>query len=249
MYNELHDTHLHLDLYDDIPNLINEIEELDINVIAVTNLPILYENLCKKVHSNNIQIALGFHPELIFEYEKYIPMMWKYFENAKFIGEVGLDFSKKNEHARVKQIDFFTELISKCDSYTNRIISVHSRKAENEVLNIIGNNFRSSIIHHWYSGSIKTLVKAINFGHYFSINLNMVNSNKGRNIIKKIPIDRILLESDGPFIKLNNKPFRPSSLNKIVESISELHSISQIEMEGVLHKNYTELIANCWQSQ
>lgn len=244
MYKGLHDTHLHLDLYDNIPNLIREIEMLDINVIAVTNLPILYEKISKRVHSNNIQIALGFHPELIFEYEKYIPMMWKYLETANFIGEVGLDFSKKNKPSWNMQIDFFSKLISECDRYRNKIFSIHSRKAEEDVLDIIGKDFNGSIIHHWYSGSIKTLNTAIHYGHYFSINSAMVNSNKGKNIVKKIPVDRLLLESDGPFIKINNKPIRPSDLNEVVKSISAIHSISQIKMKEILYKNYKNLMTS-----
>ena len=52
---------------------------------------------------------------------------------------------------------------------------------------------------HWYTGTLRNLEIALSRGYYFSINHQMIKSQNGRNIINRIPMDRILLESDAPF--------------------------------------------------
>ncbi|MDY6861914.1 MAG: Qat anti-phage system TatD family nuclease QatD [Thermodesulfobacteriota bacterium] len=237
----LHDTHLHLDLYKDIPHIISEIESLSINVIAVTNLPVLYNKLRNEIKSDFIRVALGFHPELIMEYEKYIPKMWKYINTTKYIGEVGLDFLKKNETECEKQMNFFQNLIRVCNSSSGKILSVHSRRSEDKVLETIGDDFQGSIIMHWYSGSLKNLDKAISYGFYFSVNSAMLNNETGRRIINKIPKDRILLESDGPFIKIQKKVVHPSNMKIIAKKVSDLLNIDEIEFHNILNENFNRL--------
>ena len=60
----------------DFDNTVNEIERNHIFTIAVTNLPILYSKLKNRINSKFIRPALGFHPELLFQYQKYIPDMF-----------------------------------------------------------------------------------------------------------------------------------------------------------------------------
>ncbi|HEX8018096.1 MAG TPA: TatD family hydrolase, partial [Flavobacterium sp.] len=110
MSDFLFDTHSHLDLLKSFDYTIQEIEKKKIYTIAVTNLPILYQKLITKIDSKYIKPALGFHPELIDQYQKYIPEMWKLLPDARYIGEVGLDF-KIGKDSKMLQINFFEELI------------------------------------------------------------------------------------------------------------------------------------------
>ena len=108
----LYDTHFHLDLQKDRTTAIREIEEHQIYTIAVTNLPDLYRKESGEIASKYIRFALGFHPELVHQYKNQIPLMWEFLPEARYIGEVGLDFvdtTYKNE-----QIEFFSELIERC---------------------------------------------------------------------------------------------------------------------------------------
>ena len=115
MKNYLYDTHCHLDLFNPIIDIIKEIEKNQIYTIAVTNLPVLYTKLQAKIINNKfIRPALGFHPELLQEYSKYIPEMWRLLDDAKYIGEVGLDF-KVAKDSKQLQISFFQELIERCN--------------------------------------------------------------------------------------------------------------------------------------
>ncbi len=213
----LYDTHFHLDLQKDRTAAIREIEENKIYTIAVTNLPDLYRKESGEIASKYIRFALGFHPELIHQYKGQIPLMWELLPEARYIGEVGLDFvdmTHKNE-----QFVFFSELIERCRYDNNKIITIHSRLAVRQVLDIIGDNFRFKPILHWFTGSKKELLNAIEKGFYFSVNKSMMNTKKFQSMLALIPKERLLLETDSPFISF---PYsHHDTLNKICQLIKE----------------------------
>lgn len=238
----LYDTHFHLDLQESRNDILNLIELNEIYTIAVTNLPPLYEKLSREVDNKYIRIALGFHPELIKQYQKYIPDMWRLLPNAKYIGEVGIDLKTGKDYKNL-QISFFEELIDKCNGLGGKILSVHSRSAASEVVTIIGDNFNGKIILHWYSGAKNIQEKAIELGFYFSVNFAMLNSESGRKIINNIPNNRLLIETDSPFTFIDEHIFSPKDISYIVESLSQIKNINCDEMKNILWQNFIRLIS------
>lgn len=192
----LYDTHFHLDLQKDKQSAIDEIVRNQIYTIAVTNLPDLYQREVALYEQQYIRVALGFHPELIHDYSHQIKLFWELLPRARYIGEVGLDFT--NKAYSTEQLSFFSELVDRCRG-ENKILSIHSRKAVTEVLDIIGDNFKFKPILHWFTGSIKELEIACQRGFYFSVNSNMVQTKKFQQMIGIIPKDKILIETDSPF--------------------------------------------------
>lgn len=241
MNYKLYDTHLHLDLFKNRDEIIKEINNNKIYTIAVTNLPVLFTKLNNELSSKYIRPALGLHPELLFEYQHHIPQMWKLLNKTRYIGEVGLDF-KKGAHYKDLQISFFTELIERCNNYGDKILTIHSRGSADEVVSIIGEGFTGKAILHWYSGSKTTLKKAINNGCYFSINYSMAKSKHGRELINMIPHDKILIETDAPFIRFDNQPFSMMKINKIIEELSLLLHKNKDEVSKILWDNFKNLI-------
>ena len=213
MTKHLHDTHFHLDLQKDKSKAIEDILKNEIYTIAMTNLPDLYQKETSLYGQKYIRIALGFHPELIHEYRNKIPVMWKYLTEARYIGEVGLDFTDKSYTK--EQVAFFSELIARCKNDSNKIISIHSRGAETEVVDIIGTDFKFTPILHWYSGTIGNLKKACDRGYYFSVNSSMIRTKKFAQMLGYIPHDKILLETDSPFT--SNKLSQTDSLKSVNE--------------------------------
>ncbi|KGN99754.1 hydrolase [Porphyromonas macacae] len=213
----LYDTHFHLDLQKDRVAAIREIEEHQIYTIAVTNLPDLYRREAGEIASKYIRLALGFHPELIHQYKNQIPLMWELLPEVHYIGEVGLDFvdtTYKNE-----QIAFFSELIERCRFDRNKIITLHSRRAVRQVLDIIGNNFRFKPIFHWFTGSKEELLNAVEKGCYFSVNKSMMNTKKFQSMLSLIPDERLLFETDSPFTSFSHS--HHETLTKISQLIKE----------------------------
>ncbi|PRY91905.1 TatD DNase family protein [Marinilabilia salmonicolor] len=241
MDSYLYDTHFHLDLFKSVSDIVKEVEENKIYTIAVSNLPVLYSKLKEKISSKYIRPALGFHPELLFQYKHHIPQMWTLLNETRYIGEVGLDF-KTGKDFKELQVSFFTELIDRCNQIGGKILTIHSRQSADEITSIIGASFNGKVILHWYSGSKITLNQAIKNGYFFSVNYSMVKSNSGKELIKMIPLDKLLLETDSPFVKYNKKPFTPKDIRYIVEELSVIFEVDFLRMSSILWSNFKRLI-------
>lgn len=157
--------------------------------------------------------------------------MWEFLPNAKYIGEVGLDFVDKTY--RSEQLSFFSELIERCRYDNNKILSIHSRKAVREVLSIVGSDFRFKPILHWFTGSVDELTLAVEAGFYFSVNASMMKSKRFLSLLPLIPSDRILLESDSPFIKYD------TSYTSLVHL---QHSVENEKINIVLWDNFKKIL-------
>jgi TatD DNase family protein len=237
----LFDTHFHLDLFESRENVIKEIDSNQIYTIAVTNLPALFTKLKKSLTSKFIRPALGFHPELLAQYKEYIPQMWTLLKETRYIGEVGLDF-KTGTAFKELQLSFFKELLERCNDYGDKILTIHSRQSAKEIVSIIGAEFKGKVILHWYSGNKSTLIKSIDNGYYFSVNFSMVKSKSGRELIKLIPLERLLLETDAPFVRINNKPYSSLDLHAIIKELAEIFNLDQTNMLSSLWSNFSKLI-------
>ncbi|WP_130855199.1 Qat anti-phage system TatD family nuclease QatD [Olivibacter jilunii] len=216
----LFDTHFHLDLVEDNFSLVQRLEKMKIYTIAVTNLPKLFdhtEKLCKGL--KYIRPALGYHPELASRYKNQLPLFRNLIGRTRYIGEVGLDNLSKTPQDFNDQKEVFSSIMNLCAEDGNKILTIHSRRAEKQVISMIGNNFPGKIVLHWYSGSLKDLEMALFYGFYFSINYSMTQSVNGAKIIEALPFERILLETDGPFTMLDNVPFTPLKVEIIINEI------------------------------
>ncbi len=238
----LHDTHFHLDLFNDPEKITAQIETEKIYTIAVTNVPEVFAHTQHLVEGSKfIRAALGLHPELAYQYKNQLPLFLDLLQRTRFVGEVGLDNLKKSKDDFSEQKKVFEKIISACNDAGNKVLTVHSRRAEKEVISIIGQDFSGKVILHWYSGGLKEIERAIVNGFYFSINYAMTQSENGRKIIDHIPIDRILLETDGPFIKINNKPSTPLVTNLIFNEVANLKQQTQVLIH--LNENLRKLLA------
>jgi TatD DNase family protein len=238
------DTHFHLDLVENPEKMVLSIEQNKIYTIAVTNLPGVFANterLCKGC--KYVKPALGYHPELVFKYNDQFQLFLSLIDKTRYIGEIGLDNLNKSAVDFNMQKNVFEKIISICAEKKDKVLTVHSRRAENEIISIIGNSFPGKVILHWYSGSTIELERGLNYGFYYSINSAMIKSKNGINIIKRIPNDRLLIESDGPFIEHNNNKSSPFTSNLIVEELSIIKNIPSLEMNKILMINFANLLS------
>lgn len=186
----------------------------------------------------NILPATGLHPELVQERYSELSLILEKIVDEKYIGEIGLDYSNKHSlDARKLQRKAFEKILHKCSEIQNRVISIHSRRASSDVIDLVGKNFAGTVILHWYSGSLSDLKKALVYDFYFSVNPAMVSSYSGQNIISRIPADRILTETDGPFLELDNEPAEPHNLNNVIEYLSKIWRIGLDEVNSQIRIN------------
>jgi len=221
------DTHCHFDMMPNPEQYIQSAENKGNIIIGMTNLPSHFQMGYTHVRNfRYIRLALGFHPQLAAESSHELVSFGKQVNKTSYIGEVGLDFSKDFVDSKEKQIYAFRYVLSHIKD-KNKIVSVHSRKAEKEVFELLQEYGIKNVVFHWYSGSLCLIDEIISAGYYFSINESMTTSLSGQKIISKIPQNRILTETDAPFNKHSNI----------------LNAISNINLtEDVIYSNFLNLI-------
>jgi len=205
---QLVDFHCHLDLYPDFTEVIKNYEQKRIFTLAVTTTPRAWlKNNELTKYSKYIQVALGYHPQLVDEsWRKELEIWIKHLPETKFVGEVGIDGSTKFKNTLVFQKQVFKEILIHCANAENKILSVHSLNSSRTVLDLIEEYLPQSkgrVVLHWFTGTIPEAKKALKLGCYFSINPRMLNTKKGQELLKTLPIDKLLTETDGPFVKIN----------------------------------------------
>ncbi len=239
----IYDAHCHLDLMEDMPDFINEIQSSSMNLFAVGTTPKAYireKQFCK--NAPNIYVGLGMHPQLVSSGYDDMLLFKSLIGESHYIGEVGLDFSKEYIQSKELQIKIFNEIIKLCEQYNEKVVSIHSLKSTSTIIEILKTYKRqrgNKYIFHWFTGSMSQLEKAIELGCYFSINPRMLRSKSGMEVIKRVPIDRVLLETDAPFA------FRAQHMDKLEKelkgTVSKISDTVGFDISDIIYENSKEV--------
>ena len=193
------DTHCHFDMMPHPEAYISAKEKAGDIVIGMTNLPSHFRMGQPHLRSfKHVRLALGLHPLLASENKNELPLFNCLLDQTSYIGEIGLDFSKEGITTKNDQVFILRKLLEKLKG-KKKIVSVHSRKAEREMVDLLREYEIENVIFHWYSGPIDLITPILDMGFYFSVNEAMCISKKGKAIIERIPRDRILTETDAPY--------------------------------------------------
>jgi len=233
------DTHCHINFFENAGDIALECEKNKVHTIYVTTLPSQFEETYPYVKNlKYIYPSLGLHClEHDYNLNKEKAIFLQNISKTKFIGEVGLDFSKRaivQHNVQIETLKFILSSIMNQD----KIVSVHSASAEDDVLKLLVDYRVSKAIFHWYSGKISTLNQILNYNYYFSINESMCKSKKGKNIISKLPKNRVLIETDAPFIK-NVLPYENDF---IYLYLSNIWDMKVIDIKILILENFKNII-------
>lgn len=241
--SHLLDTHFHLDLWQQ-PSIATSIEQSGIYTIAVTNTPSVFHHTQKiALKSKYIRAALGLHPQLAAKRQNELAMFKNLLTTTRYVGEIGLD--DRNSRDFVIQRKVFEKVVSACADAGNKILTIHSRRADKEVIDIVGKQFPGQVILHWFSGSLSVLECALDAGHYFSVNHAMVGSSAGKKLIQAIPMDRLLTESDGPFVEKAGAPCSPLDMPSIIRGLVNTRPdlIDELTAKNLIYSNFRKLLS------
>ena len=193
------DTHCHIDMLDNPEEYLSKQEKLGRITIGMTNLPShfkmgypYFKNLKRS------RLALGYHPLMVADNPSELMLFQKYLSYTSYVGEIGLDFSRDGIDSKELQIAMLRNILA-CLSGERKIISVHSRRAEKEVYEMLREYDIKNVIFHWYNGSLKLRKEIEAAGYYFSVNEAMTCSQHRMEVIQQMSKDRILTETDAPF--------------------------------------------------
>ncbi len=236
------DVHCHIDQFPNPFEIAKNAERAGIITIAVTSLPDHFRSGHQHLLTfKKVRLALGFHPMLVgekrFDEKLFISLASK----TSYIGEIGLDFSQTDNSKRPKQINTLQKILQIINDRP-RFISLHSRKAESVLYDLLVENEIKSAVFHWYSGPLGLIDKAVSDDHYFSINPAMVKSKKGQEIVERIPPERILTETDGPYVKIKGRPAEPGDVILVILYLKDVWNTSLEKVEKKIHQNFNMLI-------
>ena len=229
------DVHCHFDMAKDPEKYISDNEKRQIITIGMTNLPSHFQMGVNHVRRyKHIRLALGLHPLRAKEHAKEYSKFRQYIDETSYLGEVGLDFSREGFSTKDVQIKSF-KFVLDCIRTKNKILSLHSRRAEKETLEMLIEKGIENAIFHWYSGSLNVLRNIANSGFFFSINSAMIQSDNGRKIIAEIPKELILTETDFPYIENDD-------ITSIYVWLSKLWDTTTKDVELTIDANFQRLI-------
>lgn len=235
--------HCHLDRYRDPAKVAGEAAKAGVSIIAVTNLPSHFQQGRTPVAAlKNVRLSLGLHPLLAPHSASEKALFAQLASATSYIGEVGLDFSKEGVATKTAQIESF-EHVLKVIEKQGKVISIHSRGAEEAVLQRLKLGRIETAVFHWFSGPESTLVQVVASGHYVSVNGAMLDSKRMRPLVASLPKSSLLLETDGPYTKTGSTPARPAHLRQVMAELAVLWDCSPSDAELQLATNFRTLLS------
>lgn len=194
-----------------------------------------------------IYSAVGIHPECASDLPKdYIERLntLAKLDKVVAIGEIGLDYHYKNGADKETQQAVFLNQLKLAEAL-NKPIIVHDRDAHCDTLNIL-KKYKPKGVVHCFSGSLEMAKEVINIGMYIGLG-GVVTFKNARHILdvaKEVPIDKILLETDAPY--LAPEPHRGETCNSsmikyVAEKIAELRGLSRYEVLNITRENAKKL--------
>lgn len=243
------DSHCHIfkEYYEDIAEILKKAEESKVDkfIVAATDIKSSVEVLNLAKEYKNIYICLGIHPDSIDnsldEFEK---ILVENVDNEKLvaIGEIGLDYYYGKD-TRDMQIKYFEYQLSLAEKYDLPVV-VHSRDATKDTIDCL-KKYRVTGVIHCFTGSLDTAKIYMKMGFYIGVNGVMTfKKAKIDEVIKEIPLERLVLETDSPY--LTPEPYRkyknqPAYIYTIAQYLANLKGVSLEEISRITEKNIKDI--------
>ena len=251
------DTHCHLDderYIEDLEEVINRAKEAGVKEFIIPGAdPKSLQRAVEISESyEEVYFAVGVHPYDASNYDR--EFLKKYIEHTKCVavGECGLDYFRlpKDDEAKSQekslQKEVFIDQIKLANEY-NKPLIVHIREASFDSLQILKEHSKSGGVLHCFNAS-EILLELLDYGFYYGIGgvLTFKNAKKLVEVLPKIPLDRIIIETDAPY--LTPHPYRgkrnePSYCTLVVQKIAELLDKTVDEIEDITTNNAKRLFS------
>lgn len=240
------DMHCHLDLYKDPQKVVLKCKEQNFYILSVTTTPKSWHGTQALANDcERIRTSLGLHPQLAHERYREVDLFDELISQAKYVGEIGLDGSEEYAQYKDVQTRVFNHILNTVKKSGGRIMSIHSRGAVDLVLDCLANHQDAGIpILHWFTGTKTQLKRAISMGCWFSVGPAMLGTERGKSLVKEMPNDKVLTETDGPFAKLNRKSIMPWDVQEATFQLSEVWQLRPEQTDVVLIANLKKLLGH-----
>jgi TatD DNase family protein len=191
-------------------------------------------------------LTVALHPQLVGEREHELDLFRQLLPETRYVGEVGLDAGPRYYRSFEAQVRVFKTVLELCAAAGDKVLTVHSVRASKQVLDLIETilpSTRGKVVLHWFTGSLADVRRGLDLGCYFSVNEAMLRSPRGCRLLAEIPRDRILTETDWPFVERDGESIGPGDVRPVLETIASLRDLDRNELRAQIIRNLTVLLS------
>ena len=240
------DAHAHLDkLGESLGPALVEIESHRIFTISVSmDLPSFTRNLEIAEQCDLVLATFGIHPWMAPEYADRLPELDEPIRRSAMVGEIGLDYHwvEQASHHR-DQRKVFEYCLGKAGEQ-DKIVNLHTKGAEREILELLDKYDVKQAIIHWYSGPLNVLEEMVDKGYYFSIGVEVLYSDDIKRIAREVPLDLMLTETDNPggIDWLTGERGMPRHVIDVVKMLAEIRGMTFEDAKREIYENFLRLL-------
>jgi len=212
--------------------------------LSVTTTPSAWRGtLALAEGATHIRTALGLHPELAHERRFELELFDQLLAETKYVGEIGIDHTPGTENRWSDQEAVLRHILASCEAAGGRVLSIHSRRAATNVLKLLEAFPKAGTpVLHWFSGNYRELNRAEGLGCWFSVGPAMLRGERGRALASRMPRDRVLTESDGPFARVGQRAAEPADIELAIRELAGIWEVDESEVNERLLQNFRRLV-------
>ncbi len=242
------DAHSHLDLYEDaLGPALEEIRQH--RIFTVSN------SLGLESYQRNLEIAqgcdwvlpiFGVHPWFAHQYVDRLHELGIAIEQSPMLGEIGLDYHFVEDTSQYPAQRKVFEFFLRAAAEQGKIVNLHTKGAEQEVLHLLDLHGVERVVVHWYSGPLDVLKQWIERGAYFTVGIEVRYSQHIQAVARLVPAERLLTETDNPGgpKSLIGRPGMPSLIQDVVHELARLRETSAEAITETVRANILQLIGD-----
>lgn len=233
------DTHCHIDSMKNVPRIIQRAKEAGVEIVNNGGSYKSNRNTLELKEKYRIKAALGIDPIDVLkmtpgEIDNEIEFIRQNKDNIVGIGEVGIDL-KWSKELSLQEKNF--QKVINLAKELNKPLIVHTRLAEQKIIELLEKNNCNKVIMHCFSGNMKQVKQVVDNEWILSIPANVTFSEHFQKIVKNNPIENLLCETDSPYLhpikgKRNNEP------KNVIESYKKIAEIKGMNLDEVKKKIY-----------
>lgn len=246
------DSHCHLDSLDyhqdDIVTFLKNAQEQDVHYfLSVATTLGGYESWKEKLSAySNIMLSCGIHPLSLadepFDFERFAILCAQ--KDVVALGETGLDYYYGQETASKQRERFCQHIeLGKC---LKKPVIVHTRSAREDTLLLLKERKVHSGVLHCFTEDKATAKALLDLGFYISFSgiITFRNAAELREVVKYVPLTRLLIETDSPYlapVPYRGKPNQPAYVRQVAEAVATLKKLSIAEIAQQTTQNFCQL--------
>jgi TatD DNase family protein len=241
------DAHAHIDHYSDelMPQVLAQLEAQQQLTMSVAVDPDSYARARMLAERSPwIVPAFGIHPWEAHKHPGDLEAVRPLIDSSPMIGEIGLDFHWVEDRATYPIQRAVLAFFLDAAHAQNKIVNLHTKGAEAEILELLERHRVERAIVHWYSGPLDIADALAARGALFSIGVEVHTSALIQDLARRLPLDQLLSETDNPGSVewFTGKPGMPGELPGVVEALAQLRGMEPAELRETIRANFLRMI-------